>query len=308
MAAGDTRIAAVRGFNRFYTKKIGALRGSVLQSKFSLSEARVLYELAHRKTTTAVELSRDLGLDPGYLSRILQRFAARGLISRRRSSTDTRQTVLTLTPRGGEAFAPLARRQNAEVAAMLGEIPEGEQERAIAAMREIQTAFSAAAGSEPYIIREHQPGDIGWVISRHGALYAQEFGWDITFEAYVADTTARFIRELNPKRERCWIAERNGRNVACIFLFDKGDNVAQLRMLIVDPEARGLGIGHRLVDECIRFARQCRYAKMLLWTIDILSAARKIYKQAGFKLIESTKTRAFGHDHFDEWWELPLTK
>ena len=306
MAVGEAKIAAVRSFNRFYTKKIGALRGSVLDSAFSLSEARVLYELAHRKTTTAVELSQDLGLDPGYLSRILQRFATRGLISKRPSPADARQTVLTLTPRGGEAFAPLARRQNAEVAAMLEEIPEREQERAIAAMREIETAFSAA-GAEPYIIREHRPGDMGWVVSRHGALYAEEFGWDITFEAYVADTTARFIREFNPKRERCWIAERNGRNVGCVFLFDKSDNVAQLRMLIVDPEARGLGIGHRLVDECIRFARQCRYSKMLLWTIDILSAARKIYRQAGFKLIESTKTRAFGHDHFDEWWELPLT-
>ncbi len=308
MAAGDTRIAAVRSFNRFYTKKIGVLRGSVLQSKFSLSEARVLYELAHRKATTAAELSRDLGLDPGYLSRILQRFAARGLISRRRSPTDARQTMLTLTPRGGEAFAPLNRRQNAEVAAMLEEIPENEQERAISAMREIQTAFSAAAGAEPYIIRSHQPGDMGWVISRHGALYAQEFGWDITFEAYVADVCAKFIREFDPKRERCWIAERNGHNVGCIFLFDKGENVAQLRMLIVDPEARGLGIGHRLVDECVRFARQCRYSKMLLWTIDILLEARKIYKRAGFKLVESTKTHAFGHDHSDEWWELPLSK
>jgi len=308
MAAGETRIAAVRNFNRFYTKKIGVLRGSVLQSRFSLSEARVLYELAHRKATTAVELSRDLGLDPGYLSRILRRFASRGLISRRQSPTDARQTMLMLTPRGGEAFAPLQRRQNAEVAAMLDEIPENEQARAISAMREIQTAFSSAAGSEPYVIRSHQPGDMGWVVSRHGALYAQEFGWDITFEAYVADTVAKFIREFDPKRERCWIAERNGRNVGCIFLFDKGDNVAQLRMLIVDPEARGLGIGHRLVDECVRFARQCRYSKVLLWTIDILSAARKIYKQAGFRLIESTKTHAFGHEHFDEWWELPLSK
>ncbi len=308
MTAGETKIAAVRSFNRFYTTKIGLLRGGVLQSKFSLSEARVLYELAHRKATTAGELSRDLGLDPGYLSRILQRFAGRGLVSRRQSPTDARQTMLTLTPRGGEAFAPLNQRQNAEVAAMLGEIPENEQERAISAMREIQTAFSPAAGAEPYIIRSHQPGDMGWVVSRHGALYAHEFGWDITFEAYVADTVAKFIREFDSKRERCWIAERNGRNVGCIFLFERDENVAQLRMLIVDPEARGLGIGHRLVDECVRFARQCRYVKMLLWTIDILSAARKIYKQAGFKLVESTKTHAFGHDHFDEWWELPLIK
>jgi DNA-binding MarR family transcriptional regulator/N-acetylglutamate synthase-like GNAT family acetyltransferase len=305
MAAGNARIAAVRSFNRFYTKKIGLLSGPVLLSKFSLTEARVLYELAHRKATTAAELCGDLGLDAGYLSRILQRFASKGLVSRRQSQTDGRETILKLTPRGGEAFAPLQARQNAEVAAILEEIPENEQERAIAAMREIQTAFSSGAG-EPYIIRFHQPGDMGWVISRHGALYAQEYGWDITFEAYVADTTAKFIRDFNPKRERCWIAERNGRNAGSVFLFDKGDNIAQLRMLIVDPEARGLGIGHRLVDECIRFARQCRYSKMLLWTVDLLTAARKIYDQAGFKLIESTKTHAFGSDHSDEWWELPL--
>jgi len=308
MAAGESKIAAVRGFNRFYTKKIGVLRGSVLASSYSLSEARVLYELAHRKTTTAVELSRDLGLDAGYLSRILKRFASRGLVSRRRSATDGRQTVLALTPRGAEAFAPLNRRQNAEVASMLSEIPENEQERAIAAMREIQTAFSSGANAEPYVIRSHRPGDMGWVISRHGSLYAHEYGWDATFEAYVAEVCAKFIREFNPERERCWIAERNGRTAGCVFLFDKGDNVAQLRMLIVDPEARGLGIGQRLVEECVRFARQCRYSKMLLWTIDILAAARKIYRQAGFKLIESTKTKAFGHEHFDEWWELPLRK
>jgi len=306
MAADEARIAAVRSFSRFYTKKTGLLRGTVLQSTFSLTEARVLYELAHRKTTTASELSLDLGLDPGYLSRILRRFAARGLISRRQSPADGRQTMLTLTPRGGEAFEPLNRRQNAEVAAMLDEIPENEQERAVAAMREIQTAFSVSSAAQPYIIRTHQPGDMGWVISRHGALYAQEFGWDITFEAYVADTCAKFIRDFNPKRERCWIAERSGRRAGSVFLFDKGDNVAQLRMLIVDPEARGLGIGRRLVDECIRFGRQCRYSKMVLWTVDILTTARTIYKQAGFNLIESTKTHAFGSDHSDEWWELTL--
>lgn len=306
MAAGDSRVAAVRGFNRFYTKKIGLLRGGVLDSKFSLSEARVLYELAHRKTTTASELSQDLGFDAGYLSRILQRFASQGLISRRQSATDGRQTILTLTPRGGEAYAPLNRRQNAEVAAMLDEIPESEQTRAIAAMRQIETAFSASSAVEPYIIRTHQPGDIGWVIGKHGEIYAREYGWNITFEAYVAGVTSKFVQEFNPERERCWIAERNGRNAGSVFLFDKGDNVAQLRMLIVDPEARGLGIGHRLVEECIRFARQCRYTKMTLWTVDILTAARKIYTQTGFKLTESTPIRQFGHDHADEIWELAL--
>ncbi|MGH7717087.1 MAG: bifunctional helix-turn-helix transcriptional regulator/GNAT family N-acetyltransferase [Vulcanimicrobiaceae bacterium] len=296
----------MRSFNRFYIRKIGLLRSGVLDSRFSVSEARVLYELAHRKTTTAGELSDDLGVDPGYLSRILRRFTSRGWISRRQSANDGRQTILTLTPRGGEAFAPLSRRQDAEVAAMLEAIPENEQNRAVAAMREIQTAFSASAASEPYVIRAHQPGDIGWVVARHGAIYAREFGWNISFEAYVAGVLSKFIDEFNPDRERFWIAERNRRNVGCVFVFDKGNDVAQLRMLIVDPEARGLGIGHRLVDECVRFARQARYTKMMLWTIDILTAARKIYKEAGFKLVESKKIHQFGHEHADEWWELDL--
>jgi DNA-binding MarR family transcriptional regulator/N-acetylglutamate synthase-like GNAT family acetyltransferase len=306
MAADESTVAAMRSFNRFYTKKIGLLRGGVLDSRFSLSEARVLYELAHRKTTTASELSADLGVDPGYLSRILRRFASLGLVSRRQSASDGRQTILTLTPRGGEAFAPLSRRQDEEVAAILDAIPENEHSRALAAMREIQTAFSGSGASEPYVIRTQQPGDIGWVVARHGEIYAREFGWDISFEAYVAGVLSQFIVEFNPDRERFWIAERNGRNVGCVFVFAKETGIAQLRMLIVDAEARGLGIGHRLVDECIRFARRRRCTKLVLWTVDILTAARKIYKEAGFKLVESKKIQQFGHEHADEWWELTL--
>jgi DNA-binding MarR family transcriptional regulator/ribosomal protein S18 acetylase RimI-like enzyme len=304
--SGD-RVAAMRSFNRFYTRKAGWLQDGMLGSRFSLSEIRVLYELAHRKTTTAAELGRDLGIDPGYLSRILQRFAQRGLVSRRQSPTDGRETTLTLTPKGGEAFAPLNQRQNDEVAALLAEIPAPEADRAIAAMRTIEDVFMGQTTTEPYVLRTHQAGDIGWVVSRHGALYADEYGWDLTFEALVAEITAKFLRDFDPKRERCWIAERNGRNAGSVFIVNKGDGVAQLRLLLVEPDARGLGIGRRLVDECIRFAKQCRYKKMTLWTNDILHAARRIYQQAGFTLVEEEKHHSFGADLVGQNWELTLT-
>jgi len=303
--ASTERIAAVRSFNRFYTKKIGMLREGMLESRFSLSEVRVLYELAHRKSTTAAELARDLGLDAGYLSRILRRFAHQGLVSRRPSATDGRQTRLTLTPRGGQAFEPLERRQRDEVGAFLGEISESEQDAVVAAMRAIETALSPST-AEPYLLRTHGPGDIGWVVSSQGKLYAQEYGWDETFEALVAEICAKFLREFDPKRERCWIAERNGRNVGAIFCVNKGEGAAQLRLLHVDAEARGLGIGRRLVDECVRFARGCGYDKIVLWTNDVLHAARRIYQQAGFVLVEEEQHHSFGHDLVGQFWELPL--
>jgi len=304
-AVSERQVAAVRGFNRFYTRKIGVLREGVLASPFSLSEVRVLYELAHRKTTTAAELGRDLGLDAGYLSRILRRFAQRGLVSRRRSNSDGRETQLALTPRGGEAFAPLNRRQIDEVQTLLAELPEGERQKVVTAMRTIEQAFSPAS-SEPYLLRTHHAGDIGWVVSRHGALYAQEYGWDLTFEALVAEIAAKFLRDFDAERERCWIAERGGTNVGCVFLVNKGDGVAQLRLLLVEPEARGLGIGKRLVDECIRFARESGYTKMFLWTNDILHAARRIYQAAGFVLVEEERHHSFGHDLVGQNWELAL--
>ena len=306
MPVGAERIAAVRNFNRFYTRKVGLLRESVLQSRFSLSEVRVLYELAHRKTATAAELSRDLGLDPGYLSRILRRFAQQGLMSRRRSTSDGRQTRLTLTPKGGHAFAPLNKRQIDEVTSLLAELSDSDQDRVVAAMRTIETAFAPNGVADGYVLRTHGPGDMGWVISSQGELYAQEYGWDETFEALVAEICAKFLRDFDPKRERCWIAERKGRNVGAIFCVNKGDNVAQLRLLHVDAEARGLGIGHRLVEECIRFARQCGYSKIVLWTNDVLHAARRIYQQAGFVLTEEEQHHSFGHDLVGQFWELPL--
>lgn len=303
----DARIAAVRSFNRFYTKQIGILREDVLQSPFSLSEVRVLYELAHRKATTASELSRDLGLDPGYLSRILRRFAQRGLVSRRRSSTDGRQTHLTLTPRGGQAFAPLNRRQNDDVGLLLTEMSEAEQQQLIAAMRSIETTLSPQTRPQTFVLRSHRPGDVGWVIARQAVLYSQEYGWDDSFEALAAEIGAKFLRDFDAKREHCWIAERDGQNVGAVFLVKKDENTAQLRLLHVEREARGLGVGARLVDECIRFARQCGYKKIVLWTNDVLHAARRIYQHAGFHLTEEERHHSFGHDLVGQYWELTLS-
>lgn len=303
----EGRIAAVRNFNRFYTRKIGVLGEGVLQSPFSLSEARVLYELAHRKATTAGELSRDLGLDPGYVSRILRRFAQRGLISRRRSGDDARQSFLTLTPRGGQAFAPLNRRQREQVVSFLAEVPDEEQDQLVTAMRTIESTLERSNGRAPAVIlRTHRPGDVGWVISRQAILYAQEYGWDISFEALVAEIGAKFLREFDPKFERCWIAEMNGRNVGAVFLVKKDENTGQLRLLHVERDARGLGIGSRLVEECIRFARESGYKKLVLWTNDVLHAARRIYQRAGFTLTAEEDHHSFGHDLRGQYWELDL--
>ena len=306
-AAAGARVDAVRGFNRFYTTRIGALREGFLQSAFSLSEVRVLYELAHRPRATASELARDLGLDAGYLSRILRRFAQRGFVHRRRSKDDGRQAILELGPRGRRAFAPLEQRQREEVRGLLEGLDDAGQERIVEAMRTIEELLSPrTSAAAPYLLRTHQPGDIGWVISRHGALYAQEYGWDDSFEVLVGDIAIDFLRTFDPKRERCWIAERSGRNVGCVFLVKKSEDIAQLRLLLVEPEGRGLGIGRRLVEECIAFARRSRYKSIVLWTNDILHAARHIYESLGFKLTESEKHHSFGHDLVGQYWELAL--
>lgn len=307
MARAAARIDAVRGFNRFYTTRIGALREGFLQSTFSLSEVRVLYELAHRPSTSAAELARDLGLDAGYLSRILRRFSQRGLVHRRRSKNDGRRAIIELGPRGRRAFAPLEERQREEVRGLLEGLGDAEQERIVEAMRTIEQLLSPqSVPPAPYLLRTHEPGDIGWVISRHGALYAQEYGWDESFEVLVGDIAINFLRTFDPKRERCWIAERAGRNVGCVFLVKKSDEVAQLRLLLVEPEGRGLGIGRRLVEECIAFARRSRYRRIVLWTNDILHAARHIYESLGFTLREAEKHHSFGHDLVGQYWELEL--
>ena len=305
-ATFDARVAAVRRFNRFYTKQIGVL-GDYLDSPFSLTEARVLYELAHRETATATELAREIGLDPGYLSRIVKAFEQKKLLRRTRSENDARQSVLALTGKGHEAFAPLHERSRGEIGALLRALSDAEQARLIDAMRAIERLLGLGPGAKPaYLLRGHQPGDMGWVVHRHGVLYAREYGFDERFEALVATIVARFVEQFDAKRERCWIAERDGDNVGSVFLVKKSTTVAQLRLLIVEPTARGSGLGARLVDECIRFARRAGYRKITLWTNSVLLSARKIYQAAGFTLVAKERHRSFGQDLVGETWDLAL--
>ena len=306
-AGFDQRVKAMRRFNRFYTKRIGVLHEGLLGSPYSLTEVRVLYELAHRDKPTAAELSKELGVDPGYLSRILRSFQKRGLITKARSEADGRQSHLSLTARGRKAFAPLDRRSHDEIQAMLIDLSATDQHRLVQAMQTIETVLGSPREPKvPFLLRPHQPGDMGWVIHRHGALYAQEYGWDETFEALVAEIGAKFLREFDPKRERCWIAEREGEIVGSVFLVKKSPTVAKLRLMYVEPKARGLGIGKRLVEECMRFARQVGYRKITLWTNSVLLAARHIYQKAGFRLVHEERHHSFGHDLVGETWELEL--
>jgi DNA-binding MarR family transcriptional regulator/GNAT superfamily N-acetyltransferase len=303
----DARVAAVRRFNRFYTQKVGALNEGLLQSAFSLTEARVLYELAHRQRPTAAELCRDLALDAGYLSRILQGFAKRGLVARVPSRDDGRQSLLSLTAKGRAAFAPLDARSRRENGALLRDLAAAEQVRLVAAMQVIERLLGPRTRNDaPYLLRPHQPGDMGWVVHRHGALYAQEYGWDERFEALVAEIVAKFIARFDPKKERCWIAEHEGEIIGSVFLVKKSKTVAKLRLLLVEPAARGLGLGTRLVEECLRFARQAGYRKITLWTNDVLHAARHIYVKAGFRKLGSERHHSFGRDLVGETWELAL--
>jgi len=303
----DQRVAAVRRFNRFYTRQIGLLQDGYLDSPFSLSEVRVLYDLAHRERPTAAELGRDLGLDAGYLSRILRGFQKRGLLKRSRSEADGRQSHLALTPRGQAAFAPLDARSRDEIGTMLGALSETAQERLVQAMDAIEDILGARPEPKvPYLLRPHRPGDMGWVVHRHAVLYAQEYGWDERFEALVAGIVKTFIERYDPKRERCWIAEKDGESVGSVFLVAHSKMIAQLRLMLVEPKARGLGIGARLVDECVRFARGVGYRKVTLWTNSILLAARHIYRKAGFRLVHKEPHHSFGHALVGETWELEL--
>ena len=300
------RIGAIRRFNRFYTRQIGVLDEGLLATPFSLAESRVLYELAHRADLTASDLGRELGMDAGYLSRMLRGFETRGFVEKRRSVRDGRQSHLALTEAGHAAFAPLDERSSAEVAAMLAALGPSAQERLTRAMAEIEAILGAAEDTEPYRLRPHRPGDIGWVVERHGALYHREYGWNQDFEALVAEIGAHFIREFDPARERAWIAERRGERVGSVFLVRQSDEIAKLRLLLVEPSARGLGLGRRLTEECIRFARDRGYAKITLWTNDVLTAARAIYDRAGFRLVASEPHHSFGRDLVGENWELDL--
>lgn len=304
----EARVAAVRQFNRFYTRQIGVLQEGLLDSPFSLTEVRVLYELAHHHGVTATELCAALNLDAGYLSRILRKFEKRGWVHRQASASDRRQSLLTLTHKGSAEFLPLEERSNQHVRRMLSEMSLEAQQQLIRSMEEIERVLSAPQEStQPYLLRSHQPGDMGWVVYRHGVLYLQQYHYDERFEALVAGIVAEFIQNFDASHERCWIAERNGERVGSVFLVRKSASVAKLRLLLVEPSARGLGIGKRLVQECVRFARQIGYHKMILWTQSELLAARTIYEHAGFQLIEKKPHQNWGRkDLVSETWELKL--
>src|SRR5579862_4268492 len=307
-AVSNHAVATVRAFNRFYTSHIGVLNEHLLESRFSLTEMRVLYELAHRNGTTAGELCKDLGLDPGYLSRMIQRFEEERLLARVKSPADARQSLLSLTARGRKTFAPFEAGSGEQVAEILRTLTLGEQKRLLEAMGMIEGLLGRKAKPEsPYILRPHRPGDMGWVIHRHGVLYSQEYGYDERFEALVAEIVAHFIQHFDPQRDACWIAEQEGEIVGSIFLVKKSKTVAKLRLLLVEPSARGLGIGKRLIGECIRFARQAGYKKIVLWTQSELHAARHLYEQTGFKQAGEKR-----HDSWSrkgliaETWKLKL--
>jgi len=310
----EQRIGAVRRFNRFYTRQIGVLRRNYLDSPYSLGEMRVLYELAQTGklggARTASDIGRALDLDAGYLSRVLRNFEKRGLISRKTSRQDARQSHLALTARGARLFAPFEKRSQDFVGGMLGKLKAAEQARLVAAMETIETLLgepAAAAAPKPaYTLRAPRHGDFGWIVSRHAELYAQEYGWTEPFEGLCAQIVADFVNNYDAKWERCWIAELNGENVGCVMLVKDSPGVARLRLLLVDPKARGLGLGHRLVGECVKFARKAGYTKITLWTHSVLAAARHVYERAGFTLTASEPRHSWGQDVVAEYWDLDL--
>jgi DNA-binding MarR family transcriptional regulator/GNAT superfamily N-acetyltransferase len=305
-SAIDKQVGILRDFNRFYTRKIGVLDG-MASTPFSLAEARVLYELAHRERPTATDIRTELGLDAGYMSRILRDFEHRKLVRREQSKVDERQRFLSLTTKGRREFAPLDERSNRDIAAMLERLSSTERKQLVEAVQTVRSLLDDKIEPQiPYLLRMHQPGDMGWIVHRQAILYAEEYGWDETYESLAAEIVAQFIKNYDPKRERAWVAERDGRRVGAVFVAKDSDEIAKLRLLHVEAEARGLGIGKRLVKECVQFARQAGYRKMTLWTQSILHAARHIYKETGFKVVSQKKHHSFGKDLTAETWELDL--
>jgi DNA-binding MarR family transcriptional regulator/GNAT superfamily N-acetyltransferase len=309
----DDAVAAVRRFNRFYTRQIGVLRKNFLDSAYSLGEARVLYEIASRHSPTASDVARALDLDAGYLSRLLRQFERRGLIERKTSPHDARQSHLSLTPRGRRAYAPLEQRSQRDTATMLERLAPAAQSRLIAAMQTIHSLLDGDGAARlpqdagaNYTLRAPAPGDFGWIVRRHAELYAQEYGWTEPFEGLCAQIVADFANDYDAKRERCWIAEMDGEPVGCIFLVKDSTKVARIRLLLVDPKARGLGLGAHLVDECVRFARRAGYKKITLWTHSVLAAARHIYQKAGFRLTGTEQHKSWGRPVTSEFWDLNL--
>jgi len=307
-SVADLHVKAVRGFNRFYTRHIGVLN-PYLGSDLSLTEVRVLYELAHRDQPTATELASDLVLDAGYLSRILRRFEAKRWLARVPSPADARQSLLALTAAGHKAFAPLQQKSRDEAAELLAPLTDRDRHQLIDAMDRVQRLLdpaSVAGKTAVAVLRPPQPGDMGWVVQQHGEIYAREYGWDVEFEALVANIVAQYVRQYQSEWERCWMAELDGERVGSVFVVRKSKTVAQLRMLILTPQARGLGLGARLTDECIAFARSKGYKKMVLWTNSCLGVARSIYAKRGFRLVKSEPYQGFGHSLVGETWELKL--
>jgi DNA-binding MarR family transcriptional regulator/GNAT superfamily N-acetyltransferase len=302
-----TRIAAFRRFNRFYTQKIGVLDRSYLQSEFSVAEARVLYELAQRGETTASEISANLGLDMGYLSRILAKLEGQQLIRRTPGEQDARQRFIQLTPKGRKAMSTLDSRSEEQAGSLLAKLTDPQQASVLQAMSQIQAALGdSQATGEPYIIRTHRTGDLSWIAYRHAVLYSQEYGWNQAFEALVLEITAHFLEHYDPETECCWVAERSGEILGFVLLVKRSKQIAKLRLLLVEPTARGLGIGKRLVEECIRFSREKGYEKIVLWTHSNLTAARGIYQKAGFQLVSTGSHEDFGPRVTAETWELAL--
>jgi len=301
------QIAAVRGFSRFYTRKLGIIEPKLLNSPWTLQEARIIYEIAERQSCTATDLVRALGLDAGFLSRTLQALQRRQIVARKPSKTDRRVTELALTVKGRAAFAELDSRSRDVVAALLERLDSAERAAVVGAMTTIEHTLEPPAQSPAaFLLRSHRPGDIGWIVSRHGVVYAQEYGWDASFEALAAEICAQFIRSCDPSRQHCWIAEIGGEPVGSVFLVKASDEVAKLRLLLVEKNARGLGLGRALTEQCIRFARQAGYTSITLWTQSILVAARGIYQRAGFQCIGEEKHHSFGVDLVGETWQRDL--
>ena len=302
----DTHVAAIRGFNRFYTRKLGLIEPKLLHSPFTLQEARILYEIRHRPACTATDLTRDLGLDPGFVSRTLQALQRRQIVTRTPAKHDGRINELSLTATGRTAQAELERRSHDEVASLLASLDDTQRAAVVGAMTTIEQTLEPTPKPAAFLLRSHRPGDIGWVISSQAKAYAGEYGWDISYEALVAEICAQFIRNYDPSREHCWIAEANGEPLGSIFLVKGSDDVAKLRLLLVEKKARGLGVGRALVEQCIRAAREKGYKQMTLWTQSILVAARGIYQAAGFRRVKEEPHHSFGVDLVGETWEMEL--
>jgi len=302
----DSEVSAVRAFNRFYTRKIGVVDGAA-SAPFSLAEGRVLYEIAHGGKPTATEIGHELGLDGGYISRILQKLEQGKLVARQQSKTDERLKFISLAPGGRKAFAQLDERSNRQASTMLSDLSPEERAQLLSALDKIRRLLGdKVEPSSPYLLRQHQPGDLGWIVQRQAILYVREYGWDDTYEALAADIVAQFIKSYDPKRERCWIAEKDSARIGAVLVAKGSEEIAKLRLLHVEPQARGLGIGKRLVQECINFARFAGYQKMTLWTQSILSAARHIYEEAGFRRVKEEQHHSFGKDLTGETWEIDL--